>query len=87
VAVCASARALKSGQTGILRVGATPQTIESTCAVFLTAYRRRRPGVEVHLVEEGTIRLSDRLNHGDIHLALISHDERFQFRTATIPRP
>ena len=31
------ARALRSGQTGILRVGATTQTIESTLAVFLTA--------------------------------------------------
>ncbi len=75
------ARALKSGQTGILRVGATPQTIESTLAVFLTAYRRRHPGVEVYLVEEGTVRLPDRLNHGDVHLAMIPHDERFQCRT------
>jgi LysR family transcriptional regulator, cyn operon transcriptional activator len=75
------ARALKSGQTGILRVGATPQTIESTLAVFLTAYRRRHPGVEVHLVEEAGIRLPDRLNHGDVHLAIIPHDERFQCRT------
>src|SRR5262245_64622716 len=30
------ARALKSGQTGILRIGATPQTIESTFAAFLS---------------------------------------------------
>lgn len=75
------ARALRGGQTGILRVGATPQTIESTLAVFLTAYRRHHPGVEVHLVEEGTVRLSDRLSRGDVHLALITHDERFQFRT------
>jgi LysR family cyn operon transcriptional activator len=75
------ARALKSGQTGILRVGATPQMIESTLAAFLTAYRRRHPCVEVHLVEEGGIRLPDRLNHGDVHLAIIPHDERFQCRT------
>jgi LysR family cyn operon transcriptional activator len=75
------ARALKGGQTGILRVGATPQTIESTLAVFLTAYRRRHPGVEVHLVEDGTVRLPDRLNHGDVHLAMIAYDDRFQCRT------
>jgi LysR family transcriptional regulator, cyn operon transcriptional activator len=74
------ARALRSGQTGILRVGATPQTIESTLAVFLTAYRRRHPGVEVHLVEEGTVRLADQLNHGDVHLAMIPPDERFRCR-------
>ena len=75
------ARALKSGQNGILRVGATPQTIESTLAAFLTAYRRRHPGVEVHLVEEGTVRLPNRLGNGDVHLALIPYDERFQCRT------
>jgi LysR family transcriptional regulator, cyn operon transcriptional activator len=75
------ARALKSGQTGILRVGGTPQSIESTFAAFLTAHRRRHPGVEVHLVEEGTVRLPDRLNNGDVHLALIPYDERFRCRT------
>src|SRR2546422_915813 len=46
------ARSLKSGETGILRVGATPQTIENLIADFLTHYRRRHPGVEVHLVED-----------------------------------
>jgi len=75
------ARALKSGRTGILRVGATPQTIESTLAAFLTAHRRRHPGVEVHLVEEGTVRLPDRLNNGDVHMALIPYDDRFECRT------
>jgi len=75
------ARALKSGQTGILRVGATPQTIESTFAAFLTSHRRRHPGVEVHLLEEGTVRLPDRLNNGDVHLAVIPYDERFRCRT------
>ena len=75
------ARALKSGQTGILRVGATPQMIDNALAVFLTAYRRRHPGVEVHLLEEGAVRLPDRLNHGHIHLAVIPHNERFQYRT------
>src|SRR6267142_1787319 len=44
------ARALKSGHTGILRVGATPQAIESHLVDFLVRYRRRHPGVEVHLV-------------------------------------
>jgi DNA-binding transcriptional LysR family regulator len=78
------ARALKSGQTGILRVGATPQVIESTFAAFLTAYRRRHPGVEVSLVEEGGTRLPDRLDHGDIHLGVIPYDERFQCR-AVLP--
>src|SRR6267142_4787472 len=64
------ARSLKTGETGILRVGATPQVIENLLAGFLTQYRRRHPGVEVHLVEDGGVRLHDRLERGDFHLAL-----------------
>ena len=64
------ARSLKSGETGILRVAATPQVIENLLAEFLMQYRRRHPGVEVHLVEDGGVRLHARLERGDVHLAL-----------------
>jgi DNA-binding transcriptional LysR family regulator len=64
------ARSLKTGQTGILRVGATPQVIENLLAEFLMRYRRRQPGVEVHLVEDGGTRLHGRLERGDVHLAM-----------------
>src|ERR1700751_2161464 len=55
------ARLLKAGETGILRVGATPQVIENLLADFLTEYRRRHPDVEVHLVEDGGARMATRL--------------------------
>ena len=75
------ARALKAGKTGILRVGSTPQAIESLLADFLTSYGRRHPGVEVHLVEEGAVRLPSRLERGDVHLIITAGDEnRFQRR-------
>ena len=74
------ARSLKTGQTGILRVGATPQVIENLLADFLTRYRRRHPGVEVHLVEDGGTRLPGRLERGDVHLVLASTDARFHVR-------
>jgi len=64
------ARSLKTGEIGILRVGATPQVIENLLADFLTHYRRRHPGVEVHLVEDGGVRLHGRLERGDVHLAM-----------------
>ena len=64
------ARELKTGETGILRVGATPQVIENLLAIFLTHYRRRHPGVEVHLVEDGGIQLHGRLEKGDVHLTM-----------------
>jgi DNA-binding transcriptional LysR family regulator len=70
--------ALKKGQTGLLRVGATPQMIEFTLAPFLRDYRLHHPGVEVHFVEEGGLRVAGRLERGDVHLAVVPLDERFQ---------
>ena len=65
------ASALKGGEVGVLRVGATPQAIESLLAVFLLRYRKRHIGVEVHLVEEGGARLPSRLERGDIDVAIM----------------
>jgi DNA-binding transcriptional LysR family regulator len=64
------AHTLKSGEIGILRIGATPHVIENLLAQFLAGYSRRHPGVEVHLVEDGGARLNDRLERGDVHLML-----------------
>jgi DNA-binding transcriptional LysR family regulator len=76
----ARARALKGGHTGILRVGATPMAIEHTLSLFLGQYRRRHPGVEVHFVEDGGLRLLGRLEHGDVHMALVVPNDRFRYR-------
>ena len=72
------ARALKQGDAGILRLGATPQVIENLLAAFLTSYRRSHPGIEVRLVEDGGARLPDRLAEGEVDVAIMpSGDERF----------
>lgn len=72
---------LKAGETGILRVGATPQVIENLLADFLIAYRQQLPGVEVHLVEDGGAALHGRLERGDVHLTLTAAtDTRFAGR-------
>src|SRR6185436_6538306 len=72
---------LKAGETGILRIGATAHVIENLIAAFLPAHRRRHPGVEVHLVEEGGARMPERLARGDLHLACMSAgDQRFESR-------
>src|SRR4029077_2793814 len=69
------------GQTGVLRIGATPQAMETLLAGFLPRYRRGHPGVEVRLVEDGGVRLATRLERGDVHLALTaSTDARFRWR-------
>jgi LysR family transcriptional regulator, cyn operon transcriptional activator len=42
------ARARKKGQTGTLKVAATPHVIEGVLAPFLHRYQARHAGVEVH---------------------------------------
>jgi LysR family transcriptional regulator, cyn operon transcriptional activator len=75
------ARELKSGETGILRVAATPQVIENLLAPFLIHYRRRHRSVEVHLVEDGGTRLLGRLERGEVHLSITpANATRFQGR-------
>ena len=75
------ARQLKSGETGVLRVGATPQVIENLLAPFLIHYRCRHPGVEVHLIEDGGARLLGRLERGETHLSITPADTtRFEGR-------
>jgi len=80
-AFTARAGALRKGETGVLRVGATPQVLESTLAEFSQQYRRRHPGVDLQLVEDGGTNLPTRLEHGDVLLTLMAvDDDRFNFR-------
>ena len=75
------ARILKSGDAGILKVGATPPALESTVAPFLAQYLRRHPSVEIELVEEGGARMPERLERGDMQLACMpAGDARFAGR-------
>jgi LysR family cyn operon transcriptional activator len=75
------ARVLTAGQTGLLRIGATPQVIEHLLTAFLPRYRRRFPGVEIHLLEDASGRLATYLDQGDVHLAQMpTSDGRFPSR-------
>jgi LysR family cyn operon transcriptional activator len=64
------AHAMRSGEVGTLRVGGSPQIIQSVLAPFLTRYLKSRPGVDVHLVEEGGVRTAGLVERGEVHLAL-----------------
>jgi DNA-binding transcriptional LysR family regulator len=64
------ARSLEEGRVGVLRLGATPQVLQSVVAGFLTRYRRSNPAVEVQLVEAGGVRLVSLVESGELHLAL-----------------
>jgi LysR family transcriptional regulator, cyn operon transcriptional activator len=75
------ARALKVGQAGLLRVGATPQVIENLLADFLAEYERRHPLVEVELKEAGGAQLGDFLDRGEIEAVIMpAGDARFEQR-------
>ena len=81
VALGERARALKTGQTELLRLGATPQVIENLLAEFLASYRRRYPEIEVHLIEDGGAQLPNRLERGDVKLAIMpANDQDFRGR-------
>jgi DNA-binding transcriptional LysR family regulator len=64
------AHALRGGDVGTLRVGASPQVMQTVLAPFLVRYLRTHPQVEVHLIEEGGARLPVLVERGDVDLAL-----------------
>jgi len=75
------ARALKGGRTGTLKVAATPHVIDGVLAPFLRGHHSRHPGVEIQLVEGGATQHADRLNKGQVQLAIMPcGDERFDGR-------
>ncbi|HKZ08343.1 MAG TPA: LysR substrate-binding domain-containing protein [Methylomirabilota bacterium] len=74
------ARAFGAGDAGVLRLGGTPQILESL-ASFLARWRRALPGVSLQLVEDGGSHLYDRLDAGDVQLAItVAGDPRFHYR-------
>jgi LysR family cyn operon transcriptional activator len=75
------AHALKGGHTGRIKVGATPPMIEALLAPFLAGHRRRHPGVEINIVEDGGAGLAHRLESGELHVAYVPvGDERLRGR-------
>ncbi len=62
--------ALGGGKAGVLRVGATPQFIESAMPNVLRLYRRQHAEVEIRLVEGGGDQLSRGVEQGELHLGV-----------------
>jgi LysR family cyn operon transcriptional activator len=75
------ARTLKGGQTGTLKIAATPQVIAGVLAEFLPLHQKRHAGVEIQLVEGGGASQPMRLERGEVHLAIMpSGNQSFQGR-------
>ena len=63
------AQSLRLGDTGVLRVGASPQHIESVFSQFLQRYAQRYPDVQVKVTEGTGSEILAMLERGDIELA------------------
>ena len=64
------AQSLRSGDTGVLKVAASPQMIENVFPSFLRRYAARYPRVQVQPIEAYAIDHAAMLERGDVHLAI-----------------
>jgi DNA-binding transcriptional LysR family regulator len=77
------AQLLRHGDTGVLKVAASPQHIESVFSDFLHRYAQRYPNVQVKLFDAVGPEMFAMLERGDIHLgqslvhAVAPDDRRF----------
>jgi DNA-binding transcriptional LysR family regulator len=68
-AVDERAHLLRRGDTGVLKVAASPQFIDGVISDFLPRYKARYPDVEVRLIEAmGGTTVMEMLERGEIHL-------------------
>ena len=65
---------LRRGDSGVLKVAAPPQTIESVLSTFLPRYAQRFPNVKVKLTEALGTDQSAMLERGEVHVG-IRHDQ------------
>jgi DNA-binding transcriptional LysR family regulator len=68
-AVGERAQLLRRGDTGVLKVAASPQHIESVLSQFLHRYAQRYPNVEVRMTEGSGLEILGMLERGEVHLA------------------
>lgn len=82
-----SAKLLRGGDSGTLRVAAPAQMIERVFSEFLHHYARRRPNIQIRLTELAGPRMLTMLERGEIDLAVglqrLMGDNRFE----TMPLP
>jgi DNA-binding transcriptional LysR family regulator len=69
-ALAERAKLLQRPDAGVLKVAATPQTIDGVLSVFLSRYAKRRPNVQIKLSEAFGTALLTMLERGDAHVAI-----------------
>jgi Transcriptional regulator len=78
------AELLRRGDSGVLKVAASPQMIESILSTFLPRYAVRFPNVQVRLTEALGPAQVALLERGEVHLG-IRHDQGVDPRLASLP--
>jgi DNA-binding transcriptional LysR family regulator len=69
-ATLASAQSLGRGKTGVLRIGAAPQTIARFFPSFLQRYERSHPNIRIDLTEASGARQIEMVERGVLHFAV-----------------
>jgi DNA-binding transcriptional LysR family regulator len=64
------AQMLRRGDSGMLRVAATPQMIDGVFSTFLHRYAKRRPKVKIKLTEAAGPSLLGMLERGELHVCI-----------------
>lgn len=74
---------LASGTQGVIRIGATPQTLESVIARVLPGFMRAHPGLAISLVENGSAKLAEAVGRGEMDLGVgaLGSDRGLKSRT------
>ncbi len=77
------ANELASGTQGVIRIGATPQTLESVVARVLPHFMREHPDLAISLVENGSSKLAQAVERGEIDIAVsaLGSDRGLKSRT------
>jgi len=66
---------MAKGQIGVLRIGATPQSIETLLSRVLMNLKRKYPAIEVSLVEGSNTFLLEQIEQGGAHVAIATLPE------------
>ena len=64
------AQGLRRADAGVLKVAATPQTIDGVLSNFLRHYAKRRPNVKIKLAEAIGASMPAMLERGELHLGI-----------------
>jgi len=86
-AVLASAQSISRGMTGVIRIGAAPQTIVNFFPSFLQRQEKLNKDVRIRLFEASGKQQLEMLERGEIHFAItILVGDEDQFTTFPLPQ-